>query len=141
MLGSYLKGIIYSTDWTLLVLPSMISLSFSSKISLSLSLYLIFHLSFSSMGSNFHYSIDLNEEQNHHEQPFFYPLGSSSSLLHNQVLSNSSCSSSSISSLSSYLPFFINSQEDQHVAYKNTYHVDHVHLSQPLKVYTHTPHI
>nr|VDC87706.1 unnamed protein product [Brassica oleracea] len=85
------------------------------------------------MGSNFHYSIDLNEEQNHHEQPFFYPLGSSSSLLHNQVLSNSSCSSSSISSLSSYLPFFINSQEDQHVAYKNTYHVDHVHLSQPLK--------
>ncbi|CAN7114884.1 GATA transcription factor 21 [Brassica rapa] len=85
------------------------------------------------MGSNFHYSIDLNENQNHHEQPFFYPLGSSSSLLHNQVLSNSSCSSSSISSLSSYLPFLINSQEDQHVEYKNTYHVDHVHLSQPLK--------
>ncbi|CAG7879971.1 hypothetical protein BRARA_C01244 [Brassica rapa] len=85
------------------------------------------------MGSNFHYSIDLNEDQNHHEQPFFYPLGSSSSLLHNQVLSNSSCSSSSISSLSSYLPFLINSQEDQHVEYKNTYHVDHVHLSQPLK--------
>ncbi|KAF2613790.1 hypothetical protein F2Q70_00007902 [Brassica cretica] len=85
------------------------------------------------MGSNFHYSIDPNEDQNHHEQPFFYPLGSSSSLLHNQVLSNSSCSSSSISSLSSYLPFLINSQEDQHVAYKSTYHVDHVHLSQPLK--------
>ncbi|XP_010451548.1 PREDICTED: GATA transcription factor 21 [Camelina sativa] len=87
------------------------------------------------MGSNFHYSIDLNEDQNHHEQPFFYPLGSSSSLLHHhhQVPSNSSSSSSSISSLSSYLPFLINSQEDQHVAYNNTYHADHLHLSQPLK--------
>ncbi|KAG2333243.1 hypothetical protein Bca4012_017110 [Brassica carinata] len=86
------------------------------------------------MGSNFHYSIDLNEDQNHHEEPFFYPLGSSSSLLHNhQVLSNSSSSSSSILSLSSYLPFLVNSQEDQHVAYNNTYHADHVHLSQPLK--------
>ncbi|CAH2069698.1 unnamed protein product [Thlaspi arvense] len=88
------------------------------------------------MGSNFHYSIDLNEDQNHHEQPFFYPLGSSSSLVHHhhhQVPSNSSSSSSSISSLSSYLPFLINSQEDQHVAYNNTYHADHLHLSQPLK--------
>uniref|UniRef100_A0A1J3HTP8 GATA transcription factor 21 n=1 Tax=Noccaea caerulescens TaxID=107243 RepID=A0A1J3HTP8_NOCCA len=87
------------------------------------------------MGSNFHYSIDLNEDQNHHEQPFFYPLESNSSLLHHhhQVPSNSSSSSSSISSLSSYLPFLINSQEDQHVAYNNTYHTDHLHLSQPLK--------
>ncbi|KAL1217418.1 GATA transcription factor 21 [Cardamine amara subsp. amara] len=88
------------------------------------------------MGSNFHYSIDLNEDQNHHEQPFFYPLGSSSSLLHHhsQVPSNSSSSSSSVSSLSSYLPFLINSQEDQHVAaYNNTYHANHLHLSQPLK--------
>ncbi|KAG7606346.1 Zinc finger GATA-type [Arabidopsis thaliana x Arabidopsis arenosa] len=91
------------------------------------------------MDSNFHYSIDLNEDQNHHEQPFFYPLGSSSSLHHHhhhhhhQVPSNSSSSSSSISSLSSYLPFLINSQEDQHVAYNNTYHADHLHLSQPLK--------
>ncbi|KAG7538241.1 Zinc finger GATA-type [Arabidopsis suecica] len=87
------------------------------------------------MDSNFHYSIDLNEDQNHHEQPFFYPLGSSSSLLHHhhQVPSNSSSSSSSISSLSSYLPFLINAQEDQHVAYNNTYHADHLHLSQPLK--------
>ncbi|KAF8102648.1 hypothetical protein N665_0197s0012 [Sinapis alba] len=86
------------------------------------------------MGSNFHYSIDLNEDQNHHEEPFFYPLGSSSSLLHNyQVPSNSSSSSSSISSLSSYLPFLINSQDDQQVAYNNTYHAEHVHLSQPLK--------
>ncbi|CAG7892409.1 unnamed protein product [Brassica rapa] len=91
------------------------------------------------MGSNFHYSIDLNEDQNHHEQPFLYPFGSSSSILHNQqphhhhnhqVPSNSS---SSISSLSSYLPFLINSQEDHHVAYNNTYHADHLHLSQPLK--------
>ncbi|KAJ0261543.1 GATA transcription factor 21 [Hirschfeldia incana] len=86
------------------------------------------------MGSNFHYSIDLNEDQTHHEEPFFYPIGSSSSLLHNhQVLSNSSASSSSILSLSSYLPFLINSQEDQHVAYNNTYHADHFHLSQLLK--------
>ncbi|CAH8377147.1 unnamed protein product [Eruca vesicaria subsp. sativa] len=81
------------------------------------------------MGSNFHYSIDLNEDLNHHE-----PLGSSSSLLHNhQVLSTSSSSSSSNLSLSSCLPFLINSQEDQHVAYNNTYLADHVHLSQPLK--------
>ncbi|KAJ4875348.1 GATA transcription factor 21 [Raphanus sativus] len=86
------------------------------------------------MGSNFHYSIDLNEDQNHHEEPFFYPLGSSSSLLHNyQVPSNSSSSSSSVSSLSSYLPFLINSQEDQHVAYNNTYQYEQLHLSQPLK--------
>ncbi|KAJ4907762.1 GATA transcription factor 21 [Raphanus sativus] len=86
------------------------------------------------MGSNFHYSIDLNEDQNHHEEPLFYPLGSSSSHLHNhQVLSNSLSSTSSILSLSSYLPFLINSEEDQHVAYNNTYHADHVHLSQPLK--------
>ncbi|KAF3566784.1 hypothetical protein DY000_02017489 [Brassica cretica] len=83
------------------------------------------------MGSNFHYSIDLNEDQSHHEEPFFYPLGSSSSLLHNyQVPSNSS---SSISSLSSYLPFLINSQEDQHVAYNNTYQYEHHNFSQPLK--------
>ncbi|CAN6862056.1 hypothetical protein Bca4012_045021 [Brassica carinata] len=83
------------------------------------------------MGSNFHYSIDLNEDQSHHEEPFFYPLGSSSSLLHNyQVPSNSS---SSISSLSSYLPFLINSQEDQHVAYNNTYQYEHLNFSQPLK--------
>ncbi|KAJ0246093.1 GATA transcription factor 21 [Hirschfeldia incana] len=91
------------------------------------------------MGSNFHYSIDLNEDQNHQEQTFFYPFGPSSSILHNQqhhhhhhhqVPSNSS---SPISSLSSYLPFLINSQEDQHVAYNNTYHDDHLHLSQPLK--------
>ncbi|KAG2310737.1 hypothetical protein Bca52824_022294 [Brassica carinata] len=94
------------------------------------------------MGSNFHYSIDLNEDQNHHEQPLFYPFGPSLSILHNQqnhhhhhhhhhqVPSNSS---SSISSISSYLPFLINPQEDQHVAYNNTYHDDHLHLSQPLK--------
>ncbi|XP_018470150.2 GATA transcription factor 21 isoform X2 [Raphanus sativus] len=114
----------------------MISLNLLSKISFFLSV--CFHLSFSSMGSNFHYSIDLNEDQNHHEQPFFYPFGPSSSILHNQqqhhhhhqVPSNSS---SSISSLSSYLPFLINSQEDQHVAYNNTYHDDHLDLSQPLK--------
>ncbi|ESQ42729.1 hypothetical protein EUTSA_v10013793mg [Eutrema salsugineum] len=89
------------------------------------------------MGSNFHYSIDLNEDQNHQEEPFFYPLGSSASLVnhhhHHQVPSNSSSSSSSMSSLSSYLPFLINSQEDQHVAYNNTYHADHLHLTQPLK--------
>ncbi|CAN8301667.1 unnamed protein product [Cochlearia groenlandica] len=86
------------------------------------------------MDSNFHYTIDLNKDQNHHEEPFFYPLGSSSSLHHNhQVPSNSS---SSISSLSSYLPFLINSQEHQHVAIynnNNTYHDNHLHLSTPLK--------
>ncbi|CAH8381638.1 unnamed protein product [Eruca vesicaria subsp. sativa] len=113
----------------------MISFKLSSKINLSskfsLSLDLYFHLSFSSMGSNFHYSIDLNEDQNHHEEPFFYPLASASSLLHNhQVPSNSSSSSTSISSLSSYLPFLINSQDDQHVTYNNT---EHLHLPQPLK--------
>ncbi|CAN8248360.1 unnamed protein product [Cochlearia groenlandica] len=91
------------------------------------------------MDSSFHYSIDLNKDhQNHHEQPFFYALGSSSShlLLHHhhqqqQVPSTSPSSSTSISSLSSYLPFLINSQEDQQFAFNNTY--DHLHLSEPLK--------
>lgn len=118
------------------------SLSLLSKITFFLCVF--YHLSFSSMGSDFHYSIDLNEDQNHHEQPFLYPFGSSSSILHNQqqhhhhnhqVPSNSS---SSISSLSSYLPFLINSQEDQHVAYNNTYQYEHLNFSQPLKVHTHT---
>ncbi|CAN8253036.1 unnamed protein product [Cochlearia groenlandica] len=90
------------------------------------------------MGSNFHYSIDLNKDQNHHhdEQPLiYYPLGSSFSPLdhnhHHKVPSNSSTSSSS---LSSYIPFLINSQEDQHVAYNNTYQTANLlHLSQTLK--------
>ncbi|XP_010539131.1 PREDICTED: GATA transcription factor 21 [Tarenaya hassleriana] len=75
------------------------------------------------MNSNFHYHIDLNEDQNH--QPFFCTLGSS---LHQD--------SSSSSSLSSYLPFLINSQQG-HVEYSNTakYHGDHHHdhLPQPLE--------
>lgn len=128
-----LKRIKHSIAWTLFAVYDL-SQSCILISSLYLSLCVLISLS---MGSNFHYSIDLNEDQYHHEQPFFYPLGSSSSLLHHhhQVPSNSSSSSSSISSLSSYLPFLINSQEDQQVAYNNTYHADHLHLSQPLKVY------
>ncbi|XP_010545872.1 PREDICTED: GATA transcription factor 21 [Tarenaya hassleriana] len=75
------------------------------------------------MNSNFHYPIDLNEDQNH--QPFFCTIGSS----HHQASSSSSTSSSSLS----YLPFLINSQQE-HVGYNTAnYHGDHDCLSQPLE--------
>ncbi|CAA7025407.1 unnamed protein product [Microthlaspi erraticum] len=89
------------------------------------------------MGSNFHYTIDLNEDQNH--QPFFSSLGSS--LHHNhdhQHLPpfNPSFSSSLTPPSLSYLPFLINSHQDQvHVGYNNnTFHgfLD-PHLSQPFE--------
>ncbi|ESQ54674.1 hypothetical protein EUTSA_v10025461mg [Eutrema salsugineum] len=77
------------------------------------------------MGSNFHYTIDLNEDQNH--QPFFTPLGSSIHHNHHhqqqqhQAPFNISSSSSSLTSPShSYLPFLINSHQDQvYVGYNN----------------------
>ncbi|KAG7546063.1 Zinc finger GATA-type [Arabidopsis suecica] len=89
------------------------------------------------MGSNFHYTIDLNEDQNH--QPFFASLGSSlhhhhhqQQHFHHQASSNPSSSPSL-----SYFPFLINAHQDQvYVGYNNnTFHdvLDTHDLSQPLE--------
>ncbi|KAJ4913218.1 putative GATA transcription factor 22 [Raphanus sativus] len=83
------------------------------------------------MGSSFHYSIDLNEDQI--DQPFFSPLGSSLHHNHHRYHDdddhltpwNLSSSSSSLTAPSlSHLPFLINSHQDQvHVGYNNnTFH-------------------
>ncbi|KAG7617382.1 putative GATA transcription factor 22 [Arabidopsis thaliana] len=93
------------------------------------------------MGSNFHYTIDLNEDQNH--QPFFASLGSSlhhhlqqqqqQQHFHHQASSNPS---SLMSPSLSYFPFLINSRQDQvYVGYNNnTFHdVLDTHISQPLE--------
>ncbi|KAL1202934.1 putative GATA transcription factor 22 [Cardamine amara subsp. amara] len=89
------------------------------------------------MGSNFHYTIDLNEDQNH--QTFFSPLGSSLHYHHQQQFHHQAPSypSSSTSPSLSYFPFLINSHEDQvYVEYNdNTFHgVLDPHLSQPLEI-------
>ncbi|KAG2263156.1 hypothetical protein Bca4012_015211 [Brassica carinata] len=96
------------------------------------------------MGSNFHYTIDLNEDHQNH-QPFFSCFGSSihqnhdhqQHLYHHQAPSNPTFSSSSFTSPSlSYLPFLINSHQDQvDVGYNNhTFHgfLD-PHISQPIE--------
>ncbi|KAJ0251401.1 putative GATA transcription factor 22 [Hirschfeldia incana] len=93
------------------------------------------------MGSSFHYTIDLNEDQI--DQPLFSPLESSLHHKHHQyhhhhqVPSNLSSSPSSLTSPSlSHLPFLINSHQDPiHVGYNNnTFHgfLD-PHLSQSLE--------
>lgn len=129
-----LKRVKHTIVWILLCL-SLISPNLSPSLSF------VFHRSLLIMGSNFHYTIDLNEDQNH--QPFFSSLGSS--LHHNhdhqhlhQAPFNPSFSSSSLTPPSlSYLPFLINSHQDQvHVGYNNnTFHgfLD-PHLSQPFEV-------
>ncbi|KAG2238612.1 hypothetical protein Bca4012_023080 [Brassica carinata] len=92
------------------------------------------------MGSSFHYTIDLNEDQI--DQPFFSPLGSF--LHHNHhhhddhlAPSNLSSSSSSLTPPSlSHLPFLINSHQDQiHVGYNNNTFQGFLgpHLSQSLE--------
>ncbi|CAF2028386.1 hypothetical protein HID58_078226 [Brassica napus] len=96
------------------------------------------------MGSNFRYTIDLNEDHQNH-QPFFSSFGPSihqsryhqQHLYHHQAPSNPTSSSSSLASPSlSYLPFLINSHQDQvHVGYNNhTFHgfLD-PHISHPLE--------
>ncbi|KAJ0263254.1 putative GATA transcription factor 22 [Hirschfeldia incana] len=99
-----------------------------------LSKYLFLHLfcSLSTMGSNFHHTIDLNEDHQNH-QPFFSSFGSSNyqnhdhqlHIYHHQAPSNPTFTSSSLTSPSlSYLPFLINSHQDQvDVGYNNhTFH-------------------
>ncbi|CAN7109871.1 putative GATA transcription factor 22 [Brassica rapa] len=93
------------------------------------------------MGSSFHYTIDLNDDQI--DQPFFSHLGSS--LHHNHHHhdddhlgpSNFSSSSSSLTPSSlSHLPFLINSHQDQiHVGYNNNTFQGFLdpHLSQSLE--------
>ncbi|KAF8077224.1 hypothetical protein N665_1054s0001 [Sinapis alba] len=96
------------------------------------------------MGSNFQYTIDLNEDHQNH-QPFFSSFGSfihqnhdhQQHLYHHQAPSNPTFSSSTLTSPSlSHLPFLINSHQDQvHVGYNNhTFHgfLD-PHISQPLE--------
>ncbi|XP_010438794.1 PREDICTED: putative GATA transcription factor 22 [Camelina sativa] len=89
------------------------------------------------MGSNFHYTIDLNEDQHH--QPFLSSLGSSlhqnhqPQHFHHQASSNLS---SSMPPSLSYFPFLIDSHQDQvYFGYNtNTFHgVLDTHLSQPLE--------
>lgn len=89
------------------------------------------------MASNFHYTIDLNEDQNH--QPFFSSLGSLHQHHHQQHFHHQASSNpaSSMSPSISYFPFLINSHQDQvYVGYNNnTFHgVLDTHLSQPLEV-------
>jgi hypothetical protein len=117
--------------------------SLFSAMHLSSSLSFVLHRSLSVMGSNFHYTIDLNEDQNH--QPFFASLGSSlhhhlqqqqqqQQHFHHQASSNPS---SLMSPSLSYFPFLINSRQDQvYVGYNNnTFHdVLDTHISQPLEV-------
>jgi len=130
------KRVKHSIAWILLYL-SLISPNLSSSLSF------VLHRSLSVMGSNFHYTIDLNEDQNH--QPFFASLGSSlhhhlqqqqqqQQHFHHQASSNPS---SLMSPSLSYFPFLINSRQDQvYVGYNNnTFHdVLDTHISQPLEV-------
>ncbi|CAH8318287.1 unnamed protein product [Eruca vesicaria subsp. sativa] len=96
------------------------------------------------MGSSFHYTIDLNEDQNH--QAFFSPPRSSLHHNHHQyhndddhlAPSNLSSPSSSLTPPSlSHLPFLINSHQDQiQVGYNNNTFQGFLdpHLSQSLEM-------